>query len=208
MYDQDPKKCEETLMDWRTLATPGLLSVADDCALCGVDLDVSCLDALDEQLLLSPVECFSELCWAAAVRDEVTSPVMHRRSRARSFKCDYDRAFPPPLDREYPGSFERTRPLAARIKLPLEVVSTSGCPIAEPAGPTDVSPSRSSRTTFPLPPLPLVHHSIHPSCLKRNPWRISRTLILKDASCYPFKAYPCLGGQRSEIKLSRGLSNH
>lgn len=122
-----PMYNQESATDWRTLASPGLLSIADDCALCGVDLDVSCLDALDEQLLLSPVECFSELCWASAVQDEVTAPVMRQstRSRARSFHRDCEPASPPPLARGYPGSFERMRPLAARIAVPLEVVSST-----------------------------------------------------------------------------------
>ncbi|KAG8220463.1 hypothetical protein J3R82DRAFT_3158 [Butyriboletus roseoflavus] len=123
MYDQDPKPYEESWVDWRMRASPGLLSVTDECALCGVDLDIACLDGLDEQLLLSPVESFTELCWAAVVDDDVTAPVIPRRntrSRARSFKCDYERAFPSsPLARDYPGSFERTRPLAAKITLPL-----------------------------------------------------------------------------------------
>jgi len=108
---------QEGALDWRVLASPGMLSIADDCALCGVDLDVSCLDALDEQLLRSPIECFTELCWASAVRDEVT-PVHQTRPRARSFKCDYERALSPP--KEHPESFEHTRPLAARIMLPLD----------------------------------------------------------------------------------------
>lgn len=135
MYDQDPKPCEENSMDCLALASPGLLSVANDCALCGVDLDVSCLDALDEQLLLSPMESFIELCWEAAICDEVTAPVIPRRntrSRAHSFKCDRERAFLPPLARDYPGSFERNRPLAAKITVPVETVGTS--PVLGSAG--------------------------------------------------------------------------
>lgn len=131
MYDQDRKPREESLVDWRALASPGLLSVADECTSCGVDLDISCLGALDEQLLLSPVESFTEVCWAAAVCDDPTAPVIPRRntrSRARSFKGDYERAFPSPLARDYPGSFERTRPLAAKITLPLRTVSTPSRP--------------------------------------------------------------------------------
>lgn len=128
MYDQHSKTGEESLTtDWQALPSPGLVSITNDCASCGVDFDASCLDALDEQLLVSPVECFVELCWAAAVHDDVTTPVMHRhtRTRARSFKCDYEHAAVPPLPRDYPGSFERTRPLAAQITLPLEKVRTS-----------------------------------------------------------------------------------
>ena len=124
-YDPDLRPCEddEDGTDWRALASPGILSVADDCALCGVDLDVSCLDALDEQLLLSPVACFTELCWAAAVCDDATAPVLHRhtRARVRSFKGASERPAPP-CPREYPGSFERCRPLAARIVVPIDRV--------------------------------------------------------------------------------------
>lgn len=134
MYDQDPKTCEESVTtDWRAFASPGLLSVADDCASCGVDLDVSSLDALDEQLLASPVDCFLEQCWASAVHDDDgTAPVLRRgtRTRARSFKSDYyEPPTPapvlPPVARAYPGSFERTRPSAAKTALPLETVRTS-----------------------------------------------------------------------------------
>lgn len=124
MYDQHSKTGEEPF--WREPPSPGLLSIANDCASCGVDFDASCLDALDEQLLVSPVDCFGELCWAAAVYDDVTSPVLRRgtRTRARSFKCDYERPVPPPFPRDYPGSFERSRPLAAKINLPLDTVRT------------------------------------------------------------------------------------
>jgi len=123
MYDQHSKAGEESLTtDWQALPSPGLVSITNDCASCGVDFDASCLDALDEQLLVSPLECFVELCWAAAVHDDVTTPVMHKhaRTRARSFKCDNERAAVPPFPREYPGSFERTRALAAKITLPLD----------------------------------------------------------------------------------------
>lgn len=134
MYDQDPKTCEESVTtDWQAFASPGLLSVVGDCASCGVDLDVSSLDALDEQLLVSPVDCFLELCWATAVHDDdgTAPPVLRRntRTRARSFKSDYyepPAASPalPPVARAYPGSFERTRPSAAKMTLPLETVRT------------------------------------------------------------------------------------
>ena len=115
MYPQ-----QEDPLDWRALASPSLLTIADDCALCGVDLDLSCLDALDEQLLRSPVESFTELCWASAVRDEVM-PV-RTRHRPRSFKCDYELALGPSPPPKEPRSFEHTRPLAARITLPLDRV--------------------------------------------------------------------------------------
>jgi hypothetical protein len=126
MYDQDPKTCEESATGWRALPSPGLLSIADDCASCGVDLDVSCLDALDEQLLATPVESFIDLCWTAAVQDDVNAPVLRRstRSRARSFRGERERPPASPLARDYPGSFERTRPLAAKITLPLDTVRT------------------------------------------------------------------------------------
>ncbi|KAF9235258.1 hypothetical protein BU15DRAFT_8494, partial [Melanogaster broomeanus] len=56
---------------------PTLFATADqDSALREVDFDPSCLDALDEQLLRSPTECFSDMCWAAAVEDDVTVPVL------------------------------------------------------------------------------------------------------------------------------------
>ncbi|KAI6115240.1 hypothetical protein EDD16DRAFT_1481048 [Pisolithus croceorrhizus] len=44
--------------------------VALDSALRDAGFDASCLDALDEQLLRSPTDCFSDICWAAAVQDE------------------------------------------------------------------------------------------------------------------------------------------
>ncbi|KAG9312252.1 hypothetical protein JVU11DRAFT_7554 [Chiua virens] len=126
MNDKDPKKCEESAADWPPLAHSAILSVAADWALCGAQLDVSCLDALDEQLLLSPVESFTEMCWVAAVQEDGPAPVdivtrRNTRSRACSFKYDKERPFPAPLARDYPGSFERSRPLAAKISLPLEI---------------------------------------------------------------------------------------
>ncbi|KIK97633.1 hypothetical protein PAXRUDRAFT_135923, partial [Paxillus rubicundulus Ve08.2h10] len=63
-----------------------------DSALHEVEFDPSCLDALDEQLLRSPTECFSDMCWAAAVEDDVAVPVLHTpkpRSGPRSRNCDY-----------------------------------------------------------------------------------------------------------------------
>ncbi|KAF8132046.1 hypothetical protein EV363DRAFT_1296188 [Boletus edulis] len=122
MNGQGTKTREESPTDWPALPSPGLLSIADDCASCGVELDASCLDALDEELLSSPVGCFTELCWASAVHDNVTAPFVRRntRSRAHSFKGDRDRAFLHPVGRDYPGSFERTRPLAAKLSLPLD----------------------------------------------------------------------------------------
>ncbi|KAI6046279.1 hypothetical protein EDC04DRAFT_1681199 [Pisolithus marmoratus] len=44
--------------------------IAIDSALRDAGFDSSCLDALDEQLLRSPTDCFSDICWAAAVQDE------------------------------------------------------------------------------------------------------------------------------------------
>ncbi|KAL4079103.1 hypothetical protein J3A83DRAFT_4455524 [Scleroderma citrinum] len=32
--------------------------------------DISCLDTLDEQLLRSPTDCFTDICWASAVQEE------------------------------------------------------------------------------------------------------------------------------------------
>lgn len=42
-----------------------------DSSLREVDFDVTCLSALDEQLLHSPKDCFLDVCWAEAVYDEV-----------------------------------------------------------------------------------------------------------------------------------------
>ncbi|OJA20806.1 hypothetical protein AZE42_06516 [Rhizopogon vesiculosus] len=47
-----------------------------DSSLREVDFDVTCLSALDEQLLHSPKDCFLDVCWAEAVYDEVEVPVM------------------------------------------------------------------------------------------------------------------------------------
>jgi hypothetical protein len=35
-----------------------------------VDFDVTCLGALDEQLLYAPKDCFLDICWAEAVYDD------------------------------------------------------------------------------------------------------------------------------------------
>lgn len=35
-----------------------------------IEIDSSCLDDLDEQLLVSPMDSFADLCWADAVTDE------------------------------------------------------------------------------------------------------------------------------------------
>lgn len=63
-------------------ATPGLVGVDPshpiwifDSSLREVDFDVTCLRALDEQLLHSPKDCFLDVCWAEAVYDEV-EPVL------------------------------------------------------------------------------------------------------------------------------------
>jgi hypothetical protein len=47
-----------------------------DSSLREVDFDVTCLNALDEQLLHSPKDCFLDICWAEAVYDEVEVPVL------------------------------------------------------------------------------------------------------------------------------------
>ncbi|KAI6007508.1 hypothetical protein F5J12DRAFT_892390 [Pisolithus orientalis] len=44
--------------------------IAIDSALRDAGFDTSCLDALDEQLLRSPTDCFSDICWATAVQDD------------------------------------------------------------------------------------------------------------------------------------------
>lgn len=49
-------------------ASPSFIAI--DSALRDAGFDASCLDALDEQLLRSPTDCFSDICWAAAVQDE------------------------------------------------------------------------------------------------------------------------------------------
>lgn len=47
--------------------------------------DVSCLDALDEQLLRSPTDCFSDICWAAAVQEE---RVRHKQDTFQELDVD------------------------------------------------------------------------------------------------------------------------
>ncbi|KAI5995255.1 hypothetical protein F5J12DRAFT_401210 [Pisolithus orientalis] len=74
-----PYRCdgnmEENLVD-RTdkLSTPqspiSPSFIAIDSALRDAGFDTSCLDALDEQLLRSPTDCFSDICWATAVQDD------------------------------------------------------------------------------------------------------------------------------------------
>ncbi|KIJ15647.1 hypothetical protein PAXINDRAFT_169084 [Paxillus involutus ATCC 200175] len=92
--DQKPfQERKDNLASWKELAYPTLLSITDpDSALHEVEFDPSCLDALDEQLLRSPTECFSDMCWAAAVEDDIAVPVLHTpkpRSGPRSRTCDY-----------------------------------------------------------------------------------------------------------------------
>jgi hypothetical protein len=41
-----------------------------DSSLREVDFDVTCLGALDEQLLYAPKDCFLDICWAEAVYDD------------------------------------------------------------------------------------------------------------------------------------------
>lgn len=209
MYDLDAKTyMEASLTDERTSS---LLSIANDCASCGVDVDVSCLEALDEQLLVAPMESFTELCWAEAIQDETMAMAMppppppsalpqpqppqpdvqqkHVRPRSRSIKRDQESAFSPlslALD-DYSGSFERTRPLAAKITLPLETVSpfhvlaflvalivcfafVNSTPCYRPT---------SSRTPFPRP---FPNHTIRYQRFKKNdPLRISCTPNLTSA---------------------------
>ncbi|KAG0708552.1 hypothetical protein DFH29DRAFT_422898 [Suillus ampliporus] len=45
-----------------------------DSSLREVDFDVTCLSALDEQLLHAPKDCFLDICWAEAVYDEDEVP--------------------------------------------------------------------------------------------------------------------------------------
>ncbi|KAG1836794.1 hypothetical protein DFJ58DRAFT_864277 [Suillus subalutaceus] len=47
-----------------------------DSSLREVDFDVTCLGALDEQLLYAPKECFLDICWAEAVYDDDQLPVL------------------------------------------------------------------------------------------------------------------------------------
>ncbi|KAH7883352.1 hypothetical protein F5I97DRAFT_1930905 [Phlebopus sp. FC_14] len=80
--DKDPlpePERKDSFASWRELASPVLLSIATgDSTLREAGFDPSCLDELDEQLLRSPTDCFSDLCWAAAVEDEITTvPVLH-----------------------------------------------------------------------------------------------------------------------------------
>jgi hypothetical protein len=35
-----------------------------------MDIDPSCLDALDDQLLSSPIDSFADVCWADAVEEQ------------------------------------------------------------------------------------------------------------------------------------------
>lgn len=51
-------------------ATLALTALHHDSALREAGFDTSCLDTLDEQLLRCPMDCFTEMCWAAAVEDE------------------------------------------------------------------------------------------------------------------------------------------
>ncbi|KAG1830190.1 hypothetical protein EV424DRAFT_319011 [Suillus variegatus] len=47
-----------------------------DSSLREVDFDVTCLGALDEQLLYAPKDCFLDICWAEAVYDDEDQPVL------------------------------------------------------------------------------------------------------------------------------------
>ncbi|KAG1737836.1 uncharacterized protein EDB91DRAFT_1249511 [Suillus paluster] len=48
-----------------------------DSSLREVDFDVTCLNALDEQLLHAPKDCFLDICWAEAVYDEDEDEELH-----------------------------------------------------------------------------------------------------------------------------------
>lgn len=57
-----------------------------------VEFDPSCLDCLDQQLLLSPAESFSEVCYSEAVHDQVPVPMLQPlQPRIRKRTALYDR---------------------------------------------------------------------------------------------------------------------
>ncbi|KAF9222424.1 hypothetical protein BS17DRAFT_187876 [Gyrodon lividus] len=119
-----PADRKDSMASWREIACPTLLAMADqDSALREVDFDPSCLDALDEQLLRSPTECFSDMCWAAAVEDDVTVPVLHTpkpRSGPRTRKVDYGTVWG---GTKVPKDFGQDRAFLSKIKPPPEAFS-------------------------------------------------------------------------------------
>lgn len=69
---QDAHKIDEDHRSvWDDDDDKSVLTVFDDLdnALLGVDFDSSCLEALDDQLILRPTDSFAAVCWADAVRD-------------------------------------------------------------------------------------------------------------------------------------------
>ncbi|KAL4068672.1 hypothetical protein V8B97DRAFT_785372 [Scleroderma yunnanense] len=57
-----------------------------------VEFDPSCLDCLDQQLLLSPADSFSEVCYSEAVHEQVPVPVLQPlQPRIRKRTQLYDR---------------------------------------------------------------------------------------------------------------------
>ncbi|KAF9228484.1 hypothetical protein BS17DRAFT_745941 [Gyrodon lividus] len=57
-----------------------------------VEFDPSCLDRLDQQLLLSPTESFSEVCYSEATHDQVPVPALQPlQPRIRKRTAYYDR---------------------------------------------------------------------------------------------------------------------
>ncbi|KAH7883262.1 hypothetical protein F5I97DRAFT_1903671 [Phlebopus sp. FC_14] len=57
-----------------------------------VEFDPSCLDCLDQQLLLSPTDSFTEVCYSEAVHDQVPVPILQPlQPRIRKRTAYYDR---------------------------------------------------------------------------------------------------------------------
>ncbi|KAH7921444.1 hypothetical protein BV22DRAFT_731147 [Leucogyrophana mollusca] len=63
-----------------------------DRSLCNVEFDSSCLDFLDHQLLKSPTDSFSEVCWTEGTHDDYVVPVLQPlQPRIRKRVAYYDR---------------------------------------------------------------------------------------------------------------------
>ncbi|KAH7911385.1 hypothetical protein BJ138DRAFT_929075 [Hygrophoropsis aurantiaca] len=63
-----------------------------DRSLCNVEFDASCLDFLDHQLLTSPTDSFSEVCWTEGTHDDYVVPVLQPiQPRIRKRVAYYDR---------------------------------------------------------------------------------------------------------------------
>ncbi|EGO26435.1 hypothetical protein SERLADRAFT_414476 [Serpula lacrymans var. lacrymans S7.9] len=60
-----------------------------DRSLRDVEFDPTCLDALDNQLLLSPTDSFSDVCWAEAVRDDTVTVLQPLQPRIRKSDTVY-----------------------------------------------------------------------------------------------------------------------